>query len=91
MLSLQHLFNPATGCIIPSNVASAAGLVCLLIFRALADLPYGPIWDWSQYITSVDYRHILLGVPTVRSLAEEVETNGCHVCLNIIMCHSVSR
>ena len=39
----------------------AAGLVCLLIFRGLAGIPYGPIWDWEQYISAVDYRHILLG------------------------------
>lgn len=37
------------------------GLVCLLIFRGLAGIPYGPIWDWSEFISAVDYRHILLG------------------------------
>ena len=35
--------------------------MCLLIFRALAGIPYGPIWDWEAYISAVDYRHILLG------------------------------
>ena len=35
--------------------------MCLLIFRGLAGIPYGAIWDWSQYISAVDYRHILLG------------------------------
>ena len=35
--------------------------MCLLIFRGLAGIPYGPIWDWEQYISAVDYRHILLG------------------------------
>lgn len=39
----------------------ATGLVCLLIFRGLAGIPYGPIWDWELYISAVDYRHILLG------------------------------
>lgn len=38
-----------------------AGLVCLLIFRSLSDMAYGPIWAWHRTITSVDARHILLG------------------------------
>lgn len=45
-----------SGCLGPG-----AGLVCLLIFRALADMAYGPIWAWHRTITSVDARHILLG------------------------------
>ena len=36
-------------------------LVCLLIFRRLTGEAYGPIWDFKGPITSVDYRHILLG------------------------------
>ena len=35
--------------------------MCLLIFRGLAGIPYGPIWDWTAYVSAVDYRHILLG------------------------------
>ena len=45
--------------VIPFSVC--AGLVCLLVFRALTGEPYGGIWDFEAPITAVDWRHILLG------------------------------
>lgn len=44
-----------------ATFAVTAGVVCLLIFRALTGLSYGPIWAWEESITSVSARHILLG------------------------------
>ena len=43
-----------------------AGLVCLLVFRALTGEPYGGIWDFEAPITAVDWRHILLGASASR-------------------------
>ncbi len=54
--------------VIPFSVC--AGLVCLLVFRALTGEPYGGIWDFEAPITAVDWRHILLGAGTPGSVME---------------------
>ena len=63
-MQTQYACDPTSGFQVNHQFRRNAGLVCLLIFRGLAGIPYGPIWDWELYISAVDYRHILLGKQT---------------------------